>query len=1742
MALLLSALPLSAQTTGVATVDVVNYLTMQPVAGATVLAKKRVGDTLTWVAQRTTDAAGRATFQLAGLGKGTTYVFLTNVFGTGYAQSRDVGVVGGVRLYVGTLAVSLVAGGTRAPQANALVTVKERLADSTLKWVGQATTDGAGKVILDPAGLGSGRVYALEAKSPWDGTTKRSNDIRDRGAMTFAVGNAPLTVTLADALSLQPLPQQTLTVRERLADGTLKWIVDRATDAAGRAVFDLAGLGEGRTYVLRAKVFNGTYSESSDITAAGDFLFKVGTLQVTVVSGSTGAAMPGVLVSTYELLADGTKKWVNDATTDARATIRYDLAGLGRGRRYQLRTKSPLDGSTKWSNTVTETGRFTFVVGNAPLVATLKNGLSNAVLANKIISARERLADGTTRWVMDRTTDTAGKATFGLDGLGEGRKYYLTTTPYDAGTATSRDITAPGEFAFNVGMLEVAVVNPYDGSVLPNLAVTAREQLADGTKYVTGGTTDAQGIIRFDLPGLGEGKSYVLEAKGPIDGATKRSDLITATGRITFRVGSAPLVVTLVNALSGDKLPGVKITVQERTGPDTLVWVTARTTDTAGRALFDLAGLGNGRTYVLSAVPYNGGTAYSDDLRTAAPYEFRVGSVEVALIKGADGSVLANYKVSAYEKLADGKLSWVTSGNTDLAGVIRFDFRGLKTGKTYVLEAKSPLDDTTKRSQEIKAVGKYVFRVGNAPVVVTVRNALSGAALAGLSITAKERTATGSRWVRQVTTDAGGQAIFDLDGLTSGRVYFFVCEPYGAGAVESPNVTRAGPFDFPVGALEVLVLSGADGQPLADTEVTAYEVLPLVDEKKDKNWKWSRYGHTDANGIIRFDLPGLGSGRTYILEAHSPVDGSHKYTDPLTQPGRLTFVVGNAALRVTLMNGLTGEPVVGAEISAYEVFPDGNWAWASWVETDAFGVGAFDLDGLGSGRVYILDTDPYDAGAVQSPPIEMTGDIVMRVGTVPVTVIDGDGDLPMAGVHIDVYEIDDSQPDDEKKKKDGPRLIWAKHADTDANGMIQFDIEGLSQTTPDSPVDGRRFVLVAWQPFGAKKAYYSGVLTHEGPIEFRITREGDYPLDAKPPSVSVTSPVDGANVDVSGFTLIGFADDNATLTQVVVTVTDPVKGTVVGQATYSQQTAGWTFPVSASMITLGQTVSIAVRAYDQANNEATQTLSVRVIVDTAAPVIAITSHQDGAEVEKTGFLLAGTARDDIAVTSLVASVIDPVLGVTVNRQPVDVAAAGGQWTFTVLNGQMTQGQMVTVALEGRDAKGNRGTASIALLVVAVDFEGTHLINRITFGATPQLYAEVASIGPDAFLAQQLAPQTVDDSAFTALIGAQPVPTTAAELQRYALLHMINSRRQLREVLTQFWDNHFNTDLNKTKVVAYELSENNALRQNALGRFRDLLDVSARGPAMMIYLDNATSQRANPNENYGRELLELMTLGVDGGYTQRDVEQVAKAFTGWQVQNGQFFFNAADHDTGAKTVLGQTLPAGRGIEDGVQVLDILARHPSTARFLCTKLSQLFVSDRPPAALVARCAQAYLASDGQIGTTVASILRSPEFGDPLYFRAKIKTPLEFVVGVVRNFGATTNTGDLIAIMDDMGMRLFQNPVPTGWSETGDDWMNSNALIQRMRFVNQVAYAPQGGANTWVQLRPFFTNSGFTTADGITGFLFQMLFHHDYTDLDRAAALDILTNAGTSAFDITAPNADARLRRLVGTVMSYPGYEFQ
>lgn len=1731
VALLLCALPAAVSAVVPAddgtrvTVHVVDAQSGAALPNLLVTAKRRLGDTLSSVRQQTTDATGAATFSLPGLGTGTTYVFTAKPYNGGTATSADVTAAGDFVFAVGTLPVQVVAG-NGVPLGGTTVTLKEQTQDGSLRSAAQGTTDANGVIIFDPYGLGSGRVYLLEARSPWDGHLKRSNSISAVGAMTFIVGNAPLSVTLVDALSGEFLDGTRITASERLTDGSLKWARAQDTDSAGRTVFDLEGLGSGRVYVLKVQAFNGGNSESEDLTAAGEYAFRVGTLTVTLVAGGTEDPLAGITVTALERLADGTLKWTKQGTTDDNGVIRFDLPGLGQGRTYVLRAASPWDGSTKTSNPLTQTGAIIVPIGNAPLRVTLRNHVSRQPLGGVKITAYERLADGTGRWTAQRTTDENGLGVFDLDGLGEGRLYYVTAKPY-TNTATSPDLGNAGDYEFTVGTLEVTAVRGGEGTVLANYEVACREKRADGTlQTITRGSTDANGVIRVDPPGLGAGRTYVLEAKSPVDGTTKRSDAVTTTGRYTFTVGNAPLNVVVLNYFSGDPLAGLRVSAYERLADGTLKGIMSRTTDVAGAVNFDLAGLGSGRTYVLAAVPYGTGTVYSRDLSGPGRFEFRVGGVEVTAVHPADGSVVPGLRVAAKEKQADGRWKTVASGTTDPTGLIRFDFRVLDGSKTYVMEATSPVDGSPKRSQEISTSGRYVFRVGNAPVAVSLRNAYSGAPLGGVPITAYERTGTRLRWVRSVTTDAAGRAAFDLDGIESGRVYFFRCTPYNGGHADSPDVTQPGVFDFPVGTLEVAVLSGATGTPLVDSEVAALEVLA------DGRRKWIRSGNTDATGFIRFDLPGLGAGTTYVLEGHSPVDGSHKDSAPISGPAQMTFVVGNRALNVLLIDGITAAPIPAAGMSVIELLPDGSRRWTAWAETDATGMARFDLDGLGGGRNYMIEADPYHGGGVSTEPLAEPGDLVMRAGTIPFTLVDADHDVPLAGVTVTAYE-----------KVENAKLRWAKCADTDANGMIRFDLEGISQTTPDSITGtGRAYVFKVSKPFGDDKHYYSGLVHREGPFEFRISRTGSYPLDLVPPTVRITAPADGANVDAAGFTVVGFAADNTSVSSVTVTVADPIKGVTTGTATYDAATQRWTHAVSASMVTPGAAVIVTARASDQARNESTATVIVRAASDNAAPQITISSHQPGGEVEKTGFLLTGTATDDIGVTSLVVTVDDPVLGRSVDRQHVDVTPGTGAWTFSVLNGQITQGQTIRVTLEARDAAGRATTVSLDLIVVAVDFEGTHLINRITFGSTAQLFNEVGAIGADAFLNQQSNPLGVDDSAFEAMLAAQPRPTTVAQLQAYALQHAIYSRRQLREVMTWFWENHFSTDQSKHKSVAYELAENDAFRVNALGEFRSLLDISARSPAMLEYLDNAISVKGNPNENYARELLELHTMGVDGGYTQGDVEEVARAFTGWTVQNGQFTFDIANHDTGTKVVLGQTLAAGRGIEDGEDVLDLLAGHPSTARFVCTKLSQILVSDAPPATVVDRCAQTFTDSNGAVVSLVHAILRSPESGDPRYFRGKVRTPLEFVVALVRNFGATPNAGELHTAMEAMGMRLFLNPIPTGYSETGDDWINSNTLVQRIAFANDVARSVPGSGSTAVQLPQFFRTAGFTTAEGIVGFLFQMLFHHDHTTLDRQVALDILTANGTEVFDLDAPNADARLRRMVATVTSYPGYQFQ
>ncbi|MGH9311693.1 MAG: DUF1800 domain-containing protein, partial [Vicinamibacterales bacterium] len=248
---------------------------------------------------------------------------------------------------------------------------------------------------------------------------------------------------------------------------------------------------------------------------------------------------------------------------------------------------------------------------------------------------------------------------------------------------------------------------------------------------------------------------------------------------------------------------------------------------------------------------------------------------------------------------------------------------------------------------------------------------------------------------------------------------------------------------------------------------------------------------------------------------------------------------------------------------------------------------------------------------------------------------------------------------------------------------------------------------------------------------------------------------------------------------------------------------------------------------------------------------------------------------------------------------------------------------------------------------------------------------------------------------------------------------------------------------------------------------------AKHPAMLVYLDNFQSigpnsrgsragrgnQRRGLNENYARELLELHTLGVDGGYTQKDVVEVARALTGWTIQNprrgGSFRFEARMHDDGEKVVLGQRIAPGGGKKDGERVLDIVAAHPSTSRFIVTKLARRFVADDPPAALLDRAAARFRETGGDLRETLRVILTSVEFFAPAARRAKVKTPLEFVASAVRATGADVDTSlPLLRSLRDLGMPLYMCQPPTGYGDTAEDWVNTGALLNRMNFAVALA----------------------------------------------------------------------------------------
>ncbi|HXE09394.1 MAG TPA: DUF1800 family protein [Acidobacteriaceae bacterium] len=362
----------------------------------------------------------------------------------------------------------------------------------------------------------------------------------------------------------------------------------------------------------------------------------------------------------------------------------------------------------------------------------------------------------------------------------------------------------------------------------------------------------------------------------------------------------------------------------------------------------------------------------------------------------------------------------------------------------------------------------------------------------------------------------------------------------------------------------------------------------------------------------------------------------------------------------------------------------------------------------------------------------------------------------------------------------------------------------------------------------------------------------------------------------------------------------------------------------------------------------------------------------------------------------------------------------------------------------------------------------------------------------------------------------------AEEMQVRMLRDLESNRQLEAVMTDFWLNHFNVYVRKNQNEPYLIPayERETILPHALGKFEDLLVATAESPAMQVYLDNwqsigpnsqaaenggrAAARAQNPqvkaalkdrglNENYARELMELHTLGVNGGYTQADVIQVAKVFTGWgiepPVRGAAFQFDERKHEPGTKVVLGKTIKED-GMKEGLEVLHMLATSPATAKFISTKLAVRFVSDDPPPALVERMTQAYLKSDGDIKTVLRTMFESQEFWAPATAHAKVKTPEEFVISAVRASGAQVNNSlALVAALDKLGMPLYGMQTPNGYSWKSEGWTNTGALVNRMNFALVLAGDKLPGVRTdWTRLTGTVTprKAEMANADGGNGYI--------------------------------------------------------
>jgi hypothetical protein len=439
----------------------------------------------------------------------------------------------------------------------------------------------------------------------------------------------------------------------------------------------------------------------------------------------------------------------------------------------------------------------------------------------------------------------------------------------------------------------------------------------------------------------------------------------------------------------------------------------------------------------------------------------------------------------------------------------------------------------------------------------------------------------------------------------------------------------------------------------------------------------------------------------------------------------------------------------------------------------------------------------------------------------------------------------------------------------------------------------------------------------------------------------------------------------------------------------------------------------------------------------------------------------------------------------------------------------------------------------------------HLLRRAGFGPAPGEVEARLNDGFEQTVRLLLEPGGVSDGLgeIDRQIGGLLDFNNIEDVRTWWIYRMIHSQRPLIEKMTFFWHGHFATAISKVGNPYLMYLQNRLFRERGLGSFGDLLQRVARDPAMLVWLDSSANRKAHPNENFAREVMELFTIGR-GHYKEADVQEAARAFSGWHLRDDTFFFNASEHDAGTKNVLGH-----EGNLDGSDVLNILAEHPASAERLTSKLFSFFVYENPEPPTLAPFVQVWRSTRGDIREVLRSMFLSSVFSSERAYRAQVKSPAEFVIGAIRSLGGTITPRQVVSLMARMGQDLFNPPSVKGW-DGGKAWISTSTLFERLNFAASITTARGPKGTSHIEPERVFDGVAPTTPRQIVDLAVEHLLDGVLSEPTRQALVAYIETPdpqrmkelGGRPPSITSDNRtlDEKLRGLIHLLLSTPDFQ--